>query len=809
MKLVKFIIALVFTVGLVYLMNNPINTGNTPVPAVGKLFNPFSGFWQNAERVGDYHSEQLNFSQLSAPVKVVYDNRMVPHIFAQNNDDATFVQGYITAQHRLWQMDISTRATSGRLAEILGPNLIKRDKIQRRKGLVFAAYNALKAWKKNPVAQKNMEAYTAGVNAWIIQLTPKDYPIEFKLMDYTPEPWTELKTAIFVKSMAESLCSRENDLESTNALNVFGRETFDFLYPEYNPKQDPIIPTGTEWKFDPIQVETKAEEKPIMIGAIPNRPFEKPDPFWGSNNWAVAGSKTASGNPILCSDPHLMLNLPSIWYEMQIHLPKSNAYGVSLPGIPGIIIGFNEDIAWGQTNVGHDVMDWYKIKWANEKKDTYLLDGKEVEVEWRHEKIGVKGAADIIDTVKYTKWGPIVHDDAENAYQDMALRWLAHDEPNPEESIMFFHLNQAKNYQDFSKALTSYVSPAQNFVFAAKNGDIAIKVNGRLPIKRKEQGRFVQDGSSSNNAWSGYIPMDQIPQMKNPARGFVASANQNSTAPDYPYYYNGGFEDYRGRILNRKLAAMNNITAKDMMKLQNDTYSLKAEEVLPLLLKQLDESNLADKESGMLKILKDWDYRYDKNKVAPILFDIWYSAFYKATWDEIYALDKKQAMLFPETWRTIALLHDDPNNIFFDDKNTAEVETAQAIARSSFNTMITKVEEWTAKGNKLEWANYKKTKIGHLGQIPAFSSDLVLSGGSGNALNAIRRSSGPSWRMVVELGDKVTAHGIYPGGQSGNPGSPFYDNMIDDWANGKYNKLIFVKSVSELADQTLLEQNFN
>ena len=782
---------------------------NNAIPAIGKLFNPFTGFWQNAEKIDQQNVENLNFTQLSAPVKVIYDKRLVPHIFAQNITDATFVQGYITAQHRLWQMDIATRSTSGRLAEILGPNLIKRDKIQRRKGVVFGAYNALSAWGKDPVATKNMKAYTSGVNAYVTQLSSKDYPIEFKLLDYHPEPWTDLKTAIFVKSMAESLCGREDDLESSNALKAFGRETFDFLYPEYNPKQDPIIPEETPWDFVPEQEMESEQEKPVRIGAITKRPFKKPDPSWGSNNWAVAGSKTASGNPILCSDPHLMLTLPSIWYEVQIHTPNSNAYGVSLPGIPGVIIGFNENIAWGQTNVGHDVMDWYKINWTNDKKDTYLLDGKEVKVEWRHEKIGVKGGEDIIDSVKYTKWGPIVHEDEDNEYQNMAMRWLPHDEPDPKEAVLFQELNQAKNYDEFSSALTNYVAPAQNFVFAAKNGDIAMKVNGRFPIKRKEQGRFVQDGSDSKNAWAGFIPMDRIPQMKNPERGFVASANQHSTSPDYPYYYNGGFEDYRGRILNRKLEKMDNITIEDMMKLQNDSYSLKAEEALPLLLQHLDESSLADKESNMLKMLKEWDYNYDQNKVAPILFELWYNAFYKATWDEIYTLNENQTMLFPESWRTIALLEEDPENKFFDIQSTPEKETAKSIIKSSFNTMIENLAKWEDEGDKLDWAHYKKTVIGHLGQIPAFNSDLVVSGGHGDALNATRKSAGPSWRMVVELGDKVKAYGIYPGGQSGNPGSPFYNNMIPNWATGKYDQLHFVSSPAELANITLKEQNFN
>src|SRR5690606_635991 len=182
-------------------------------------------------------------------VKVLYDERMVPHIFAKNTADAFFVQGFITAQNRLWQMDITTRATSGRLAEILGERLLQRDKLQRRKGLVFAAENALKGWESSPEDIALISAYTAGVNAFLNSLKPACYPLEFKLMNYKPEPWTNLKSAILIKSMAQTLCEKEDDLEATNTLHALGRETFDFLFPEYNPKQSPVIPVDVHWDF--------------------------------------------------------------------------------------------------------------------------------------------------------------------------------------------------------------------------------------------------------------------------------------------------------------------------------------------------------------------------------------------------------------------------------------------------------------------------------------------------------------------------------------------------------------------------------
>jgi len=808
MKLLKFISALAITALLTFLLNQSLPLGGTNLPPLGAFLNPFSGFWQNAEPVKNKKTEELHFSTLSAPVKVVYDERMVPHIFAANIKDANFVQGYITAQNRLWQMDISYRSTSGRLAEIMGENLIKRDKSQRRKGFGFAANNSLKSWKANPETFDLVQAYTDGINAYILQLDPKDYPLEFKLLNYQPELWTAEKSAMFTKAMAADLCFREDDLEATNAIKMLGREAFDFLYPEYNPKQTPIIPENTEWNFEASIKDTIVEEAPASIGEILYRPFEKPDPFLGSNNWAVAGSKTASGNPILCSDPHLRLSLPSIWYEIQIHVPDANAYGVSLPGLPSVIIGFNEHIAWGQTNVGQDVTDWYTITWANDKKEAYLLDGKPIPVNYRYEKIKVKGGGEVIDTVKYTKWGPVVYED-ESDYKDMALRWLAHDETNPRELLSFINLAKAKNYDQYSAALVDYVAPPQNFVFASTEGDIAIKVNGRFPIKRHEQGRFVQDGSSSQNAWQGFIPMEQIPQVKNPERGFVSSANQHSTSPDYPYYYNGGFEDYRGRYLNRKLAQMNKISIDDMKALQNDNHSLMAEEALPLLLQLVEGTSLSANESSTLKTLKDWDYKYEHDLAAPVIFSLWNSAFYKATWDEIYTLDKERPMLYPETWRTIALMQEDPNSKYFDDVSTPEAETAKEIAVKAFKVMLEKIRALEEEGKEIRWDTYKGTQINHLASLAGLNSDLISVGGTGSALNAISRRNGPSWRMIVEMGEEVKAYGVYPGGQSGNPGSPFYDDMIQDWTDGKYNELHFASTPEDLSEHEIFTQVFN
>ncbi len=808
MQYLKFLLVVALSLGMVFLCNThqPLEMA---FPPLGKLFSPFDGFWQNAVSVEE-GERAIQIDGLTDAVEIVFDDRRVPHIFAQNKEDLFFAQGYITAMDRLWQKDISVRATSGHLAAIMGPGLVERDRLQRKKGLLMAAENANEAFSSASLDQEIADAYTAGINAYIADLSPEDYPIEFKLLDYKPEPWTTLKSAIFFKSMAESLCARHMDLATSNALDLWGKETFDFLYPEYNPKQSPIIPADVEWNFATADADTNSTLSEPLSGTFDHEGFALPSPFLGSNNWAVSGKKTTTGLPILCNDPHLQLTLPSIWYEVQLHTPDFNSYGVSLPGTPGVIIGFNENIAWGQTNVGHDVLDWYQIEWVDEKKEEYLLDGKPKAVSLRYDTIWVRGSADPeVEVTKLTEWGPVVYEAEGEAYQDLAMRWIAHDKPTEKEFHeigTFYYLMKAKNMTDYFAALKGYDSPAQNFVFASNEGDIAIQVNGIFPIKEDQQGRFVQAGNTSKNAWKGFIPRDQVPKVINPERGFVASANQHSTTPDYPYYYLGGFDDYRGRFINQELAAMDQVAVSDMKALQQNNYSLKAKEALPLLLSAVDSVSLSSEETAIVNVLKDWDYRYDAEDKAPTLFDLWFRESYNLTFDELKEPSEDRAILYPEAWRYIALFEDMPTHRFFDQVETEAVETAAVVAKIA----LAKVAETYAgklAEEDFDWGHKKGTIVGHLGGIKAFDSDMVYSGGTGDAPNAIKPRHGPSWRMIVVLGQEVEAYGVFPGGQSGNPGSPFYDNTIEDWAEGTYYPLYLMAGPDDPRVTPLLTYN--
>lgn len=784
------------------------------IPPIGKVLSPSHGIWQNAESQTPTIETSISDEYLTAPVSVRYDDRMVPHIFANNIDDAAFVQGYVTASLRLWQMELQAYEAAGRLTEVLGITdvqrevLLKLDKKTRRIGIPFGAKKSLEAIeKRNDGTLKTFNAYTAGINAYINSLSYDELPLFYKLRNYRPEPWTNYKTMLLLKSMARTLTEREHDFELTNVLKEIGLEQFDQLYGEYFQEQSPIIHDSLNY-IQPVAIE---EDKPISlylgnIGMDSLTRAYSPKGI-GSNNWAVSGAKTASGNPILCNDPHLILNLPSIWFEIQITTPEANVYGVSLPGTPGIIIGFNENIAWGVTNVSHDVKDWYAIKWKDDTKEAYWFDSTYKPATMVIEEYKVRDGASVFDTMYYTHIGPIAHT---SDGQDFALRWTLHD-PS-EEPITFLKLMKAKNYADYKDALRHFACPAQNLIFASKTGDIALWTQGKFPLRKKMQGRFVQQGTSSNELWQGFIPQKDIPHEYNPTKNFVGSANQHSVNPAlYPYDYYGYFEEYRGRYLNRRLAEMDSITVEDMMALQYDSYSLRAEDFMTIFKTRLQKGNLTKDELEIWHLLKDWDYYYKKEAIEPTIFETWFDSLRPVVYDEIYALgtlkyeEDKLHVRLPDEFNLLHLFKRDTTNIIIDIVETKKKETIADLVTLAFKKACTSLN--VAEGISI-WKDKRNTTVKHLSTVDAFSVGDIDSDGDVSTLNALGESPGPSWRMIVELGDKIEAYGIYPGGQSGNPGSFYYKTMLDKWAKGNYNKLLFMKDKDDSKNNIIGQQEF-
>ncbi len=806
MKVAKFIISFFFT----FILTLALSLQFGQVPPIGKFFDPFKGFMRNATGKELDFDPIENLPGLKNQVLIAHDSLLIPHIFAENDYDLYYAQGYITAVHRLWQMEFQTHAAAGRISELFGGDYLNYDRFQRRKGMVYGARNTLKEALKNDTLKNVLQAYTDGVNAYISTLSYPEFPVEYKLMNYSPEPWTPLKSALMFEMLQENLNGSDMDLENSNLLALLKKDRFDFLYPDRLPNSQPVIPTGTQWNFKPVPIDTPAitfrQEEMVSASDLP-----APDPDNGSNNWVVAGSKTKSGNPILANDPHLNFNFPCIWFVNQLNAPEINVLGGSVPGIPGVFIGFNDSIAWGLTNAPRDARDWYQISFTDEDRSEYLYDDKRLKTQTVVEHFKIKGSADVADTIVLTHYGPVVYDrnfpTSENKKRltNFALRWIGHD---PSSSMLSsYKVNRAHNYNEFMEGLQYFDSPAQNVAFAAASGDIAMRVQGKFPAKWKGQGKFLMDGSNSDFDWQKIIPNNQNAQVLNPEKGFLSSANQIPVDSAYPYYvYDFNYEHFRYKRINQRLSELGNkITPQDMMTLQNDAYNLRAAESLPVMMDSLDFSALSAEESDAFDLLRKWNFNNDVNLAAPTLYETWWSNLYNLIWDEF--ADKSWPLYYPSVANTIYIMKNYPGDSCFDQTSTTAKEYLSDLLLASFKNTYKELEEWkTTRNEDYKWGSYRGVYIQHLARLKPFSRyDIAVNGGK-NIVAANKENHGQSWKMVVALGDNVNAWGIYPGGQSGNPGSYYYDNMVDDWAKGVHYPLLFMKSRSGDRERLIFSQ---
>ncbi|MDW8018665.1 MAG: penicillin acylase family protein [Chloroherpetonaceae bacterium] len=802
MTLVRMLLWVVLSGALAYVLYRPIGT----IPAVGSFFNPFGGFWTN-HRGLDSLPTRLELPQLIAPVEVLWDSRHVPHIFAHNLHDLYFAQGYLTARHRLWQMDFQARAALGRIAEVVGERALEFDRFRRRIGMPELARRAAQNINLHPETRLAVTAYAEGVNAWIASLTEQTLPVEFKLLGYRPEEWSVEKTAALFASFSFDLTFRNNDAAFSKAIAVLPEQTWKALYPIVPPYAQPIAPSA-QMNADTLLPSRIAEPDTARIlsdtvsthSSCHCQPLFSPDLFFGSNNWAVSGQHTATGRPILCSDPHLSLNLPAIWYEVQLVCDSAglNVYGVSAPSVPGVIIGFNPHIAWGLTNAESDVLDWYDVQ-LDEAHATYRYGNSVLPLERVVEEIKVRGKPSVIDTIYYTRFGPIPYRNHETPFDERvpkgkAMHWLAF-EPN-NELLTFLRLNRARTYTDYLEALSHYNVPAQNFVFASKSGDIAIWHNGNFPLRKPYQGAAILDATDSLTHLSERVPREALPHLHNPTCGFVSSANQQPSDTGYRYYLGWNYAPFeRSMRINECLSewiAKGQITPEQMMALQTDAVNLYARLILPPLLSALQAAPLSSVEQQCLDELRRWNFEHRPDLIAPTIFEAWATELSSAIWSDDLPEGSPRPLRNLTAWQIAG----NPPLSFLDNTRTPQKETLQDIALTSFRAAVDSlIKRYGEFGALWKWQATRQTTIQHLARIEAFSRTLATHGNY-NTVNATSQRSGPSWRMVVQLGDTVQAWGIYPGGQSGNPGSSLYDNAVIDWADGRYYSLYFLRTAS-------------
>ncbi|RBL90512.1 penicillin acylase family protein [Chitinophaga flava] len=794
---IRTLLPSVLLAGLIFLLSSQLSV----MPPLGKLLNPFGGLLQNESDQRLDRTFTLSHSGVAASVRVFFDKRKVPHIYAENDADLYFAQGYVTAAMRLWQMDFISYLSAGRLSEIFSNGFLDHDRNQRRIGMLEAAKASLNMIMQDTVTARALTAYTAGVNAYIRTLSYKDLPLEYKLLNYEPEPWSELKTALVMKYMGNTLSGYEEDYLMTHMRLAIGEEKFNLLFPDFNKHSSPVTYSTAPGQAAPVSVAAAPDyldSSFLLAGVAP--PVNRHNPRLGSNSWAVSGKKTVSGAPLLCSDPHLNLSLPAVWLEMQLTTPHMNAYGVSIPGTPAVIIGFNENIAWGVANGCDDVKDWYKLKFSPDHQQ-YELDGKYLALEKRVEEIKRRGQAPFYDTVYYTVHGPVPYNSsftgANAALAWHALKWELHRPSN--EFLCFIMLNKATDYNTYREAISHYASPIQSFTFACKDNTIAVTHQGHMAVKWPEQGRFILDGSKSAHLSTAYIPQDSLPHLLNPPCNYVIAANQHPTDSNYPYYYNGYFRENRANRIRQLLEAGNGFDLQSMENMQLDNQNAFALEALPVLFTQIDSTRLPGGVPNMLDSLGAWAGAYKLNDKNALLFELWWKNIKTFTWDEFS--DVAFGKILPDDYLLLDLIRNDPGNIYFDKQHTVEKEKAGDIVQMAF---LSAVETYNKRKSKegVGWGEVNRVNVMYMGNLDAFSRRGIPGAGNPEVINALSDSWGPSWRMVVELGKRPRAFGIYAGGQSGDPGSRYFDNFVDDWSKGKFYPLTFFISEKEAREGT-------
>ena len=723
---------------------------------------------------------EVNIGSITSPVQVTRDDVGVPHILAKNERDLYIAQGYVQAQDRLFQMDLSRRQASGRLSEVIGEATVENDKYFRTLGLRRAAEVSYDQYSDE--AKEILKWFAEGVNIYMKELEENGkWPIGFKLLGYEPEEWKPIDSLTIGKYMAYDLGGHwENQAFRYYLLQNFTEEKAYDLFPSY-PADAPYI-IGTE----------KLDIKKSLASAI------IPPEFNGSNNWVVSGEKTASGKPLLADDPHLSLSTPSIWYQMHLQSPELNVSGVIFAGIPGIILGHNDQVAWGVTNTGPDVQDLYIEKRNPDNPKEFLYNDKWVEATIVDEPIKVKDKKTIDYKVTITRHGPIISEFAEESGKEdvLSLQWTAL-EPSVElEAII--EMNKAANWDQFEKALELFHTPAQNFVFASQDGTIAYKANGKIPIRKQGQGLLPVPGWTDEYGWEGYIPYEELPKTVNPDEGFISTANNKVIAESYPYHISNDWaQPYRQMRIQEFLKTDEKLTAEDMLALQMDQKNLQAEEFVPIFIDNLEVS-LKENEKEAIAILKDWDYQDSKDEAAPLIFNLWMKKISDVLFEdeismEMRGLFKGQKQAVDELIRRAAKGNEGPWMKEKGGLSNVLYKSFQLALKDAENLQGSSPAKW-------KWGEYHQIYFPHSlssvkplnylfnkeGSIPVGGSSVTVQAAANKEDGTVNH--GGSWRFVIDMADMNTGYHLVGPGQAEHPLSKWYHNQMKSWVEGDYHQ---------------------
>ena len=749
---------------------------------------------------------QAQVADLRAPVTVTRDGHGVPTIEAASLEDLFFAQGYVTAQDRLWQMDVMRRFGSGELSEILGEQTLKLDREQRILGLRAAAKRSLEI---ATVRDRGfLEAYARGVNAYIAARA-NHLPIEFRILDYAPKPWTAEDSVVVANSMVKDLNYHYffDALSREKILAKLGPELTADLYVNRSWHDRPPTvmredmnapekaPSDSDEEDDEDAPDNSVTQSGVQLAA-------EEIPVNGSNDWVVSGAHTVTGKPLLSNDMHLGHQMPNLWYEAHLKSGILDVAGVTLPGMPYVVVGHNQRVAWGFTNVGPTVTDVYV---ENLNSDgAYQTPKGWLQPEHRMEVIHVKGEPDVNVDVRITRHGPIITELVPGETRELALRWTLYDGLR----IPFFDVDAAQNWDEFTKAFSQLDAPGQNVVYADVDGNIGYHTTGKVPIRASGDGSLPVSGVDDAHEWTSYIPFDKLPSTYNPPSGIIATANGRITPDDYPHSISMEWEaPWRTARIYHVLESGRKFSAADMLALQTDIHSEPLAFAAERLVYAVDH---ASKPSARVKqaadLMRGWDGRMLASSAAPTIAENAIRELRRLILEaklgsapaekqpesdsELYKEDKNANLdwktyswLQRSVWLENVLLHRPKRWLPEKYPNYDELLAAALDAAVNDPQAPEDLGSW-------HWGNFNAVKIQHpiLGRIPLINHwsgpGIKEQSGSGYSVKAVTRYHGPSERFTANLADMDLSTLNTVTGQGGNFLSPYYMDQWKAWYEG-------------------------
>lgn len=746
------------------------------------------------------YQEQYSFSNLMDTVRVFRDSRGIPHIYARHEDDLYFLTGYVMAQERMWQMDLLRRVTLGRLSEIFGEDYIEVDLLLRSLRYGEKSENILESG--DPDAVKAMNSFSDGVNAYINKQDGK-FPLEFTLLGYKPEPWEPEHSLNLIGYMAWDLKSGWSELILEKLRILLDSSRLAEVYPNPDISGIPVF----SYMSDSLLLQDNrltALRKLDELGL---------DVFDGSNNWAVAGNKSETGKPLLANDMHLGLNVPGIWLQIhQVVEGKLSVSGLALPGQPFVIVGHNDSIAWGMTNTYVDNLDYYEEKIHPDDSNLYLFNG-----EWRafdiiEEKIAVKGGDTAIRSYRINHRGPVLSADRRIDKRVLTFRWVGSFPGDEPRSI--YKINRAANWEDFKSAFSTFRSISQNIVYADVRGNIGLYSCGGVPVRDRSNRSAVLPGWTDQYEWKGFVPFDELPHKYNPESGYVASANNRTVGPDYPYHIGTwAANSYRIDRIWEMLRAKEKLSVKDFQVMQLDQKSELAELMIGALLPVLKTRTSGDElQDEALQLLENWVFEMHDSLPQPLILETWSYYFIQEVMED--ELGKELFADYLDVYRLprIALhnLLQNPESDWYDNVHTDEKESLADAAWSSFGLAIDHIT--AMQGNDAstwEWGKAHQLTLRHpLASVDALNRAFRLNRGPyavGGSYHTVSPFSfrwgrpdsvyhGSSHRNIYDLADWDQSLSILPTGTSGIPASENYCDQTSSYLQGRYYKDPFSES---------------